>query len=141
MLPIMFEPLKEMRELERRMMSAFDRLPAERGGDFSPSVNFREGEYAYHVEADLPGVPKEQIKVDVEGNRVTISGERKTREEVKEGDYYRMESSFGSFRRTFGLPEDADLENIHANSVDGVLEVVIPKKTEEKAESRSIPVK
>lgn len=141
MLPIMFEPLKEMREMERRVLSAFDRYPAVRSGDFAPSVNVREGEYAYHIEADLPGVPKEQIKVDVEGNRLTISGERTTREEVKEEEYYRMESSFGSFTRSFAIPEDADVENIHANNRDGVLEVVIPKKSESKEEPRSIPVK
>lgn len=96
-------------------------------GDFAPSVNTREGEFAYHIEIDLPGVKKEDINVNVEDKLLKVSGERKTSEEVKEDDYYKVESSFGSFSRSFTIPEDADIENIHAESTNGVLEVVVPK--------------
>ena len=94
---------------------------------FTPSINTREGEFAYHIEVDLPGVSKENINVQVEDNSLVISGERKTNDEVKEKNYYKIESSFGSFSRSFSLPEEADVENIHAESKDGVLEVVVPK--------------
>jgi HSP20 family protein len=95
--------------------------------DFSPAINTREGEYAYHIEVDLPGMKKDDINIQVEDNTLVISGERKMKEEMKEENYYKIESSFGSFSRSFSLPEEADIENIHAESTDGVLEVVVPK--------------
>ena len=109
--------------------------------DFTPSVNTREGEHAYHVEVDLPGVKKEDIDVDVKDNIVTISGERKTKKEVKEEDYYKVESAYGKFERSFSLPENVDIENIHAESEDGVLEVVIPKLQEVEKQSKKIEIK
>jgi HSP20 family protein len=108
--------------------------------DFTPSVNTREGEHAYHVEVDLPGVSKEDISVDVKENMVTISGERKIKNEVKEEDYYKVESSYGKFERSFSLPKNVDVENIHAESQDGVLEVVIPKMEIEK-KTKKIEIK
>lgn len=75
----------------------------------------------------MPGVKKEDIKVDINKNVLTISGERKTKEEVKEEDYYKVETYFGKFSRSFTLPDNADIENIEASSENGVLEVIIPK--------------
>jgi HSP20 family protein len=95
--------------------------------EFTPSINTREGEFAYHIEVDLPGVSKEDIDVQVEDGSLVISGERKINSEIKEQNYYKVESSFGSFSRSFSLPEEADVENIHAESKDGVLEVIVPK--------------
>lgn len=95
--------------------------------DFYPTINTREGEFAYHVEVDLPGIKKDDINISIEDNRLTISGERKLKDEVKEENYYKIESSYGSFSRSFSLPEEVDVENIHAESKDGVLEVTIPK--------------
>ena len=95
--------------------------------DFAPSINTREGEAAYHIEVDLPGVKKENISVSVEDKKLIISGERSFKEELQEENYYKIESRFGKFSRSFVLPEEADIENIHAESIDGVLEVVIPK--------------
>jgi len=95
--------------------------------DFSPAINTREGEFAYHIEVDLPGMKKEDINIQVEDSTLIISGERKVKEEIKEENYYKIESSFGSFTRSFTLPEEADIENIHAESEDGVLEVIVPK--------------
>jgi HSP20 family protein len=95
--------------------------------DFIPSVNTREGEFAYHIEVDLPGVKKEDISVSVKDNTLIISGERAYKEELKEENYYKVESRFGKFSRTFTLPEEADIEQIHAESIDGILEVVVPK--------------
>jgi len=108
---------------------------------FVPAVNTREGEYAYHVEVDLPGIKKEDIDIDVENNVLTISGERKIKKEVKEDDYYKIESSYGKFSRSFTLPEKVDTENIHAESKNGVLEVVVPKLKEEEKKAKKIKVK
>lgn len=102
--------------------------------DFTPTVNTREGEYAYHVEVDLPGVKKEDIKVDIDKDKITISGEKKLKEELKEEDYYKVESFYGKFKRSFSLPDDIDTENIKASSEDGVLEIVIPKLEKKEVE-------
>ena len=110
--------------------------------DFSPTINTREGEFAYHVEVDLPGIKKEDIDIKVEDNTLVVSGERKVRDEVKEDDYYKIESNFGTFSRSFSLPEEVDIENIHAESEDGVLEVIIPKlKTVEADKVKKIEIK
>ena len=95
--------------------------------DFNPNVNTREGKEAYHIELDLPGIQKEDVEINVNENILTISGNREFKDEVKEENYYKMESSYGSFSRSFTLPEKVDIENIKASSKDGVLEVVIPK--------------
>ncbi len=94
---------------------------------FTPKVNTREGKDAYHIEVELPGIKKEEVEVKVEENVLTISGERNLRDEVKEEDYHKVESYYGKFSRSFTLPERVDVGNIHAESVDGLLEVVIPK--------------
>lgn len=109
--------------------------------DFKPNVNTVEGKSAYHIEVDLPGVKKEDIHINVENNILTISGDRKVKTEVKEEDYYKVESSYGSFSRSFTLPEKVDVENIHANSEDGVLEVVIPKLETVENKSKKIEIK
>ena len=134
MLVTRYNPNNQMREF-RRTFDLFNTMFNELGtasnesiaGDFVPAINTREGEYAYHVEVDLPGVNKDDIEIKVEDNTLIISGERKVKEEIKEENYYKVESRFGSFTRSFALPEEADIENIHAESTDGVLEVVVPK--------------
>lgn len=124
MLITRYNPFKEMRELEKR----FYNYPSGEGlSSFVPVVNTREGKSAYHVDIDLPGVAKDDIKVDIDNDILTVSGERKTKDEIKEEDYYKVETSFGKFTRSFTLPDNVDVENIEARSSDGVLEVIIPK--------------
>ena len=136
-----YNPFKEIREIENRLFGS--RALAREEEDvaaFTPKVNTREGEFAYHVDVDLPGVKKEEIKIDVKDNVLSISGERNFKEEVKEEDYYRVETRFGKFSRSFTLPENIDIENIDASAENGVLEVVIPK-LEPKESARKITVK
>ena len=124
-------PIKDFRrsfDLFNSMLNEFNTASTESvNHDFVPAINTREGEYAYHVEVDLPGISKDDIEIKVEDNTLIISGERKVKEEIKEENYYKVESRFGTFSRSFSLPEEADIENIHAESTDGVLEVVVPK--------------
>lgn len=143
-----YNPSKELQEFRRgfdNLNSFLDEFIHSKGdlinADFNPSVNTREGENAYHVEVDLPGVKKEDINVDVKDNIITISGERKTKEEVKKDQYYKVESSYGRFDRSFTLPENVDVENIHAESQDGVLEVIIPKMEKVEDRPKKIEVK
>ena len=142
MLLTKFDPMREFKDLEERLSSALN-LPdaSSEFSSFKPSVNTREGEYAYHIEVDLPGVKKDDINVDVKDDVLTISGQRKTKKEVKEKDYYKMESSYGKFQRSFTLPDNIDTENIEANSKDGVLEVVVPKMKKSKKETKKIKIK
>ncbi|RXJ91575.1 heat-shock protein Hsp20 [Arcobacter sp. CECT 8983] len=138
MLLTKFDPFKQFKDLER----SFYNYPSnnESVNGFVPIVNTREGESAYHIDVDLPGVKKEDIKVDISKDILTISGERKTKDEIKEEDYYKVETSFGKFTRSFTLPENIDIENIEARSDNGVLEVIIPKK-EEQNSKKSIEIK
>jgi HSP20 family protein len=108
--------------------------------DFIPKVNTREGKSAYHIEVELPGIKKEDVDVKVDGNILTISGERKIKDEVKEEDYYKVESRYGEFSRSFTLPEKVDVENIHAESDNGIVEIVIPKLTIDTS-SKKIEIK
>ena len=108
--------------------------------DFVPSVNTREGKEAYHIDVDLPGVKKEDVEISVDKNILTIKGKRETKNEVKENDYYRVESAYGTFQRSFTLPEKVDIENIRAASEDGVLEIIIPKLKVLKDSTKKIEI-
>ncbi|UYL07525.1 Hsp20/alpha crystallin family protein [Bdellovibrio sp. SKB1291214] len=119
------------------LFNQFDRgfTPAARETmDFSPSVDIEEKENAYIVTTDLPGFKKEDIKIEMADNVLTISGER-----IKEaGDKKYSERSYGKFQRTFSLPVHVAADKIEAAYKDGVLEVTLPKA--ENAKSRSIKV-
>ena len=95
--------------------------------DFRPKVNTRETDDNYHIEVELPGVKKENVDIKVDGNVLTISGERNVREEVKDEDYHKVESRYGLFSRSFTLPERVDTSNIEAEFINGILEISIPK--------------
>ncbi len=147
MLVTRFDPFAEIRDLERRLMGAVD-VPKDgkkvaNVNAFMPTVNTREDEKSYTVEVDLPGIKKEDIKVNIdpENNTLTISGERKFKNEVKKDDYYTLESNYGKFLRTFTLPENVNVEQIDAKSEDGVLNLTLPKIKKEQKEVKEIPVK
>ena len=91
-------------------------------------VDVKETAEAYTVSAELPGLKKDEIQVEIEGNEVTISAETR-REEKKEGEkYLRLERSFGKTARRFALPQDLDETKAVAKFTDGVLELTLPKK-------------
>ena len=94
---------------------------------FRPKVNTRETNESYHLEVELPGVKKEDVDINVDGNVLSISGERNVREEVKDEDYQKIESPYGLFSRSFTLPEKVDTGNIEAGFENGILEISIPK--------------
>jgi len=128
MLLTRFEPFKGMQNFHR-IIDNYPLIEENRAiKGFVPNVNTREGEFAYHIDIDLPGMNKNDISIDIDENSLIISGERKIKEEVKEEDYHKIETSFGKFERVFSLPKNIDVENITASSQDGVLEVVIPKQ-------------
>jgi HSP20 family protein len=97
---------------------------------FSPPVNLRESPQSYVFSVDLPGVKEENVDVNVTANRLTISGQRED-EKTEEGDrYHAYESTYGSFMRSFSLPEGTDPDQVRAEMKNGVLEVTVPKRPE-----------
>jgi len=107
---------------------------------FSPKVDIVEKDNQFEVHASLPGMKKEEIKIDLKKDLLTISGERKFQNEQKEAKYHLVESHYGSFSRSFNLPETVSKENIQAEFKDGILTLVLPK-TEPKDNSVKIEVK
>jgi HSP20 family protein len=103
-------------------------------------VNIEETEDAYHLEAELPGVKKEDVEVNVKDDYLVIKGEKKSFNEEKKDQYHRVERSHGSFYRTIALPGDIDKENIHAELKDGVLVVDIKKAENTSANERKITI-
>jgi HSP20 family protein len=102
--------------------------------EISPTVDIYEEGKEVVLKADLPGMKKEDIKIDVSDNILTITGEKRKEEKVEKEDYYRHERVFGSFHRKFELPTDLDTEKIKAHFEDGILEVRFPmtKEVEKK---------
>lgn len=128
-------------DLFNEFFKQFEQEEAKEVFDFTPSVNTREGEDAYYIDVDLPGVKKEDVEISVDENLLTIKGKRETKEEVEKEDYYRIESAYGTFSRSFTLPEKVDVEKIEAKSDDGVLEIVIPKLKVIKESTKKIQIK
>lgn len=106
---------------------------------FAPKFNVVEAAEAFVIEADLPGVKDADLEISLDGRTLSVSGSRAS-EETKEGERYHVfERNFGSFTRTFALPDDANIEGISAALNEGVLVVTVPKKPEAKA--RKIEIK
>lgn len=108
------------------------------GGDWSPAVDIAEEAKSFVIVLEVPGVKADQIKVQVDGNRLTIAGEKKAEAEEKADRVLRFERRYGSFFRAFLLPETVDTAGIQATAKDGVLRVTLPKVV--RAEPKTIPV-
>jgi len=104
-----------------------------------PSVDILEKEGNIVLRAELPGMNEKEIELKVEGDTLILKGERKMESEDKKSNYHRIERSYGSFTRSFRLPDTVDSEKIDADYKNGVLTITIPKKSEVKP--REIPVK
>jgi HSP20 family protein len=98
----------------------------------------RENKFACVFKADLPGVKQDDLEVSITGNRLQISGKRDEEKEAKDDTFYTYERSYGSFSRTFTLPDTADAEHVKTELQDGVLSLVVPKKPE--AQAKKIPI-
>jgi HSP20 family protein len=94
---------------------------------FVPKVDITENEKAFELHVVVPGMSKEDFKIDLNENFLTISGERKHTREKKENNFHSIESQYGTFSRTFSLPENVDASNISAAYVNGILEINLPK--------------
>lgn len=110
------------------------------GGEIAPSIDiFEEGDDVV-VKAELPGMKKEDIEVDLSGDAITISGEKKEEEKVERKGYYRHERSYGSFARSFTLPSEVRADEAKAEFKDGVLEIRVPKTEEARKKVRKVAI-
>jgi HSP20 family protein len=107
---------------------------------WAPAVDIYETENELVIKADLPDVAEKDIDVRIENNMLTIRGERKFEESVKEDNYLRVERAYGSFSRSFSLPNTVNTEAIKASYKDGVLKIELPKRAESKPKQVKINV-
>ena len=146
---VRWDPFRNMTTLQDRINRIFDETVSRskddyevevRQCDWRPVVDIFETEKGIVINAELPGVSKEDITLDVKQNILTLKGERKSDKEVSQENYYRMERCFGTFERAFTLPSTVDPANITANFKDGILRIEIPKSQEKKAQQINITV-
>lgn len=95
--------------------------------EWTPTADIIENDDAIIIKIELPEIEKKDIKIEVEGDTLTVSGERELEKEVKKKDYRRIERSYGAFSRSFYLPEYVDRDKIEAKDKDGVLRLTLPK--------------
>lgn len=134
-----YSPLDTYRKLNSELDRFFGSAGNETRGPWSPSADIAEDDKQYSITLELPSVAREDVKVTLENGVLTIHGERKFEKEVKEKKYHRIERAYGSFHRSFTLPDDAEAKKIDAQVKEGVLTVTIPKS--EEAKPKSIEVK
>jgi len=136
---IRWTPFRELATVQDRMNKLFEDVlrPSYRQDEgmtaaWAPAVDIYETDKEIVLKAELPEVQEKDVDVKVEDNVLTIAGERRMEKEVKEESYHRIERSYGSFQRSFTLPQTVDRERIAAAYKDGVLRVTLPKKEEVK---------
>lgn len=141
-----WDPVRDLSSIQEKMNQLFeDTFSRTRGRDealgkgmWTPAVDIFETEEAVVVKAEIPGVERDQIAVEIKDGILTLHGERKFEKEVKEENYHRIERAYGTFHRSFSLPSSVDEEKISAKFKEGVLEVTLPKK--ERAKPKQIKV-
>lgn len=150
-------PLENLRRQVDRLFEDFDRgwhLPFSRSGfevepfwrrelSFAgmPAVDIVEKEDAFEITAELPGMDEKNVQVKLSNGTLTITGEKKDEREEKKKDYYLSERHYGSFQRSFGLPEGVDPDRIEAKFAKGVLTLHLPKKPEARQADKTIDIK
>ena len=145
---IRWDPFRNVATLQDRINRLFeDSFPRSRDidenismCDWKPSVDIYETEEGIVIKAELPGVNKEDVSVEVKNNILTLKGERFVDKEIDEDKYYRRERCFGTFHRTFTLQDTVLPDKIKAKFRNGVLEIEVPKPEEEKPRQISVNV-
>jgi HSP20 family protein len=143
----------QLREMENAAQNRFNRFlgefPNRMGSgeihslavaDWSPEVDISEDDRGYLLKADLPEMKKDDVRVTVEDGILCVSGERKGEKEDPKRKFHRIERSFGNFRRSFTLPEDADSTKVTAEFRDGVLKIHLPTTTRTRSKALEVKV-
>jgi HSP20 family protein len=146
-----WNPLREMDEAQNRLNRFFlggfparmgtGEIPSMTVADWSPEVDISEDDHGYLLKADLPEIKKDEVRVTVEDGILSVSGERKSEKEDPRKKFHRVELCYGTFRRSFTLPEDADSTKVTAEFRDGVLKVHLPTTPVAKSKATQVKVK
>ena len=144
---VRWDPFRELEEMSDRLNRMFARPETRTSNgketmiiaDWTPPVDISETEGEYQIKAEIPDVRKDDVKVTVEDGVLTIQGRRNQEKEEKGTKYHRIERSYGSFARTFSLPDVIEADKVNAEFKDGVLNLRLPKS--EKAKPKAIEVK
>ena len=142
-----WDPFEEWGGVDDRISRLFDetfgRYPAVRRETLDktwlPAVDIYEDKENIVVKAELPGVKKDEVAIEIKDNILTLSGERKQEQETKKENYHRVERVYGKFSRSFTLPDSVQVDKVKANYRDGILEIALPKA--EAAKPKAIPIK
>ncbi|MDP2960008.1 MAG: Hsp20/alpha crystallin family protein [candidate division Zixibacteria bacterium] len=144
---VRWRPLRDIVSIQDEMNQLFDdffggRVPRRwlkaEEGLWTPNVDVNETKDEIVVTAEMPGLKKEDIKLSVQDNVLTLSGEKNHEKEEKDANFYRLERNFGSFCRSFTLPTSVEADKIKASFKDGILKVTLPKS--EKVKPKEIPI-
>jgi len=137
------DPFSRMhREMDRMFEDFFGNArPASGSVLLRPSVDIAESKKAYRISVEVPGIDPDQIELQVDGDTLVLSGEKRQESSDEEEGFHRMERSYGQFRRVLTLPEDADAEGIKADFKNGVLEIKVPRvKRSEQSSAKKVRI-
>lgn len=130
-----WEPFSILKEFDDSFFNKRSSAP------WSPKVNISENQDSYVIEAELPGVKKEDIDIDLSHSTLTVKGEKKSEQKDEAEDYIRVESGYGKFSRSFQISDDVDIEKADAGFKDGILKIELKKKEETNPEQVKLKVK
>jgi len=143
---VTFDPFRGMFDLQRRINQLFDNSASTAPGEgialstWTPAVDIYEDDSAFLIKLELPEVSREDVKVNLNDNTLSINGERRFENEDKRDGYHRVERSYGQFYRSFTLPPNVDTQSINAQFKDGMLRLTLPKKEEAKPKQIQVNV-
>jgi len=141
-----FDPFRDLVQLQDRVNRLFQESAAGKGEEdfttssFVPPVDIYENEQNIVLKLEVPGVEQKDLDIRIENNTITIRGERKFEKETKEENYHRVERRYGSFQRSFGLPQTVNTENVTADYENGILKVTLAKRAEAKPKQIKVNV-
>jgi HSP20 family protein len=142
-----FDPFRDLVQLQDRVNRLFQESAAASGREegfttasFVPPVDIYEDEHNIVLKVEVPGIDQKDLDIRIENNTITIRGERKFEKETKEENYHRVERRYGSFQRSFGLPNTVNPEQVTANYENGLLTVALGKRAEAKPKQIKVNV-
>jgi HSP20 family protein len=144
---VKYNPFRELRTMQEQMNRMLDMAwNSEFGeelkeGAWQPPVDIYEDEHSVIIKAEVPDVDQKDIDVRIEGNTLTLKGERRHSSDIRKENYYRVERCFGQFQRSFSLPQSIDRDNIQASCDKGVLTITLPKKEDDQPKQITVEVK
>jgi HSP20 family protein len=142
-----WDPRSTLSTFQREISNLIDSFfgpTSEEGASLStliPPVDIEEKDKEFRISVELPGVKKDDVKINLKDNVISISGEKKQEKKVDKENYHRIERTFGKFQRSFTLPDYVDIENIDAGYKDGILNITVPKLKESVSKQIEVKVK